>query len=157
MVQNIHFFEEILEENIFEEEDDESMEGDQYSDVEPYQKTIGKLKEMQWIQCPVKKLNHIYNCLKFDLADEIDEFYSYCGEKMANHINRLSMKLSQTNLKQPLVNSEALFSNLNFNKKDRVIDIDNLQGICIFIVYSMRYSNIISDYFLVTDFVSNSV
>jgi hypothetical protein len=38
-----------------------------------------------------------------------------------------------------------------------VVDIDDLQGICIFMVYQMHYPNIISDYFLVSDFVSKSV
>jgi hypothetical protein len=41
----------------------------------PYSHTIENLQEMQWIQCPISKLNHIYNCLKFDLAEEIDTFY----------------------------------------------------------------------------------
>ena len=53
----------------------------------PYHKTICKLKEMQWIQSPTSKLDHIYNCLKFNLADEIDEFYNYCGHKIDHHLN----------------------------------------------------------------------
>ncbi len=42
----------------------------------PYTQTIRNLLMMQWIQCPIQKLSHIYNCLKFDLADDIEEFYS---------------------------------------------------------------------------------
>jgi len=30
---------------------------------------------MKWIQCPISKLNHIFQCLKFNLANEIDIFY----------------------------------------------------------------------------------
>jgi hypothetical protein len=55
----------------------------------PYQKTVEKLKEMQWIQSPTSKLDHIYHCLKFKLADEIDEFYSYCGNKIEDHITMI--------------------------------------------------------------------
>jgi len=42
---------------------------------------------MQWIQSPTSKLDHIYHCLKFKLADEIDEFYSYCGNKIEDHLS----------------------------------------------------------------------
>lgn len=48
----------------------------EFNDDPPYFFTCEKLKEMQWIQCPIQKLNHIYTCLKFDLAQEIDEFYN---------------------------------------------------------------------------------
>ena len=48
----------------------------------PYEFTISNLKEIQWIQCPVTKLSHIYNCLKFDLAQEIDQFYNKVDNKM---------------------------------------------------------------------------
>jgi len=37
------------------------------------------------------------------------------------------------------------------------MDIDNLQGICVYMVYSMQYSNLISDFFLVNEFVSQKV
>ena len=49
---------------------------------------------------------------------------------------------------------DDITQNLFFNKKDRVMDIDNLQGICVYMVYSMQYSNLISDFFLVNEFVS---
>jgi len=38
-----------------------------------------------------------------------------------------------------------------------MMDIDNLQGVCIHIVYKMKYSGIIADYFLINDFVSKHV
>ena len=53
------------------------------SDNQPYDLTITNLQQMQWIQCPVTKLNHIYNCLKFDLAEEIDQFYNKVDHKMS--------------------------------------------------------------------------
>ena len=56
------------------EENDEQSESIINID-KPYQNTIDNLKEIQWIQCPVTKLNYIYTCLKFDLAEEIDNFY----------------------------------------------------------------------------------
>jgi hypothetical protein len=51
----------------------------------PYNATIEKLFEMKWIQCPIQKLNHIYTCLKFNLAEEIDDFYNKINEKVHNH------------------------------------------------------------------------
>ena len=121
----------VLEASVSEQDFDDDK---QY--LEPYQNTINKLTEMQWIQCPVNKINHIYNCLKFDLADEIDEFYNFCEQKMEEHIAHMSMKLTSTNLvKNNMIDQEQLYSNLHFNKKERVMDIDNLQGICIFMVY----------------------
>jgi hypothetical protein len=50
--------------------------------IPPYIATIEKLREMKWIQCPIQKLNHIYTCLKFDLAEEIDDFYNKINEKV---------------------------------------------------------------------------
>lgn len=44
-----------------------------------------------------------------------------------------------------------------FNKKERVMDIDNLQGICIYLVESMKYPYLGIDYKIVTDFVSKNV
>ena len=121
----------VLEASVSEQDFDDEK---QY--LEPYQNTINKLTEMQWIQCPVNKINHIYNCLKFDLADEIDEFYNFCEQKMEEHIAHMSMKLTSTDLvKNNMIDQEQLYSNLHFNKKERVMDIDNLQGICIFMVY----------------------
>lgn len=55
---------------------------------------------MEWIQCPNLKMKHIENCLKFSLKDEIDQFYDFCERKMEDHINKLNMKLSSTNLIQ---------------------------------------------------------
>ena len=49
---------------------------------------------MQWIQSPTSKLDHIFNCLKFTLADEIDEFYNYCGNKIDNQLNKMTMHLN---------------------------------------------------------------
>jgi len=55
----------------------------------PYYITIEKLKEMQWIQCPIQKLNHIYTCLKFDLAQEIDEFYGTVSKQVQSHLSQV--------------------------------------------------------------------
>ena len=49
---------------------------------------------MQWIQSPTSKLDHIYHCLKFSLADEIDEFYNYCGNKIDHHLTMIKKNLS---------------------------------------------------------------
>ena len=64
------YLEEMMNEIDFDQIDEE------YRDKDPYHKTIRHLLEMQWIQCPIQKLDHVYNCLKFELANEIDEFYS---------------------------------------------------------------------------------
>lgn len=48
-----------------------------------------------------------------------------------------------------LMEDGTLLEITNWDKKDRLIDIDNLQGICIYIVYQMAYSGIISEFFLV--------
>lgn len=77
---------------------------------------------MQWIQSPTSKLDHIYNCLKFNLADEIDEFYNYCGHKIDHHLNKMTMHLNNS-FNFPM---DSITQNLFFNKKDRVMDIDNL-------------------------------
>lgn len=37
------------------------------------------------------------------------------------------------------------------------MDIDNLQSLCIYIVYMMKYPYLIADYFLINDFVSKNV
>jgi len=72
--------------------------------------------------------------LKFSLADEIDEFYSYCESKIEHQISMIKENLSK-NL--PATDLDEITQNLFFNKKDRVMDIDNLQGICVYMVYSM--------------------
>mmetsp|Transcript_9427 Transcript_9427/g.14437 ORF Transcript_9427/g.14437 Transcript_9427/m.14437 type:complete len:92 (+) Transcript_9427:2207-2482(+) len=41
--------------------------------------------------------------------------------------------------------------------KKTQMDIDNLQGVCVYIVYKMKYSGIVSDYFLINDFISKNV
>ena len=56
-----------------------------------------------------------------------------------------------------LMNHVSLSELDNIHKKDRVIDIDNLQGICIYIVFKMKYPHIISEFFLIRDFISRNV
>ena len=53
--------------------------------------------------------------------------------------------------------TNVINSIFDWNNKDRVIDIDNLQGICIYIVFAMRYPNVVTEYFLVRDFLSKNV
>lgn len=43
-------------------------------DKTPYKNTIKSLQAVKWIQCPVQKLTQIYNSLKFDLAEDIQQF-----------------------------------------------------------------------------------
>ena len=56
-----------------------------------------------------------------------------------------------------MLNQVAINSMTEWNKKDRVIDIDNLQGICIYIVFSMKQPLIVTEFFLVRDFLSKNV
>ena len=56
-----------------------------------------------------------------------------------------------------LLNHISLSQLADLHKKDRVIDIDNLQGICIYIVFKMKYPHIISEFFLIRDFISRNV
>jgi len=53
--------------------------------------------------------------------------------------------------------TNVINSIFDWNNKDRVIDIDNLQGICIYIVFAMRYPSVVTEYFLVRDFLSKNV
>ena len=63
-----------------------------------------------------------------------------------------------TNLRGEGIPTSIELSNmLNWDKKDRVIDIDNLQGICIYLVFAMKYPYIISEFFIIQEFVSKHV
>lgn len=53
--------------------------------------------------------------------------------------------------------SEVLNNINEKNTKERMVDMDNLQSLCIYIVYSMKYSYLIADYFMINDFVSKNV
>ena len=53
--------------------------------------------------------------------------------------------------------SEVLNTINEKNTKERMVDMDNLQSLCIYIVYSMKYSYLIADYFMISDFVSKNV
>jgi hypothetical protein len=112
------------------------------------------LLELQWIQCPITKLNHIYQCLKFDLADEIDHFYS----KVEMRVSQVESRLLQdsSGAQADLIKTE-IQKLTKKHLKDRVMDIDNLQSVSIYIVSQMRYSLLISEYFLINDFVSKNV
>ena len=37
------------------------------------------------------------------------------------------------------------------------MDIDNLQGLIVYLVYQMGYTGLVSDFFLISDFVSKSM
>ena len=50
--------------------------------TQPYNRTISLLKSMQWIQCPIEKLNYVYDCLKYDLVQEVDNFYDDVDKKI---------------------------------------------------------------------------
>jgi hypothetical protein len=85
--------------------------------------------------------------LKYDLAQEIDQFYNKVDNKM-------------TVIQQQMQNqfdSEVLNTINEKNTKERMVDMDNLQSLCIYIVYSMKYSYLIADYFMISDFVSKNV
>ena len=87
--------------------------------------------ELQWIQCPITKLNHIYQCLKFDLADEIDHFYS----KVEMRVSQVESRLLQdsSGAQADLIKTE-IQKLTKKHLKDRVMDIDNLQSVSIYIV-----------------------
>ena len=120
----------------------------------PYQNTISNLLELQWIQCPITKLNHIYQVLKFDLAEEIDHFYS----KVEMKVSQVEEKLLQESSGDKADKIKAEIAKVNKKHlKDRVMDIDNLQSVSIYIVNQMRYPLLISEYFLINDFVSKNV
>jgi hypothetical protein len=53
--------------------------------------------------------------------------------------------------------SEVLNTINEKNTKERMVDMDNLQSLCIYILYSMKYSYLIADYFMINDFVSKNV
>ena len=53
--------------------------------------------------------------------------------------------------------SEVLNTINEKNTKERMVDMDNLQSLCIYIVYSMKYSYLLADYFMISDFVSKNV
>lgn len=92
----------------------------------PYNITIQKLKEMQWIQNPIQKLNHIYTCLKFDLASEIDEFYNNVNDKLVSHFSKAFTLHEQLFPDSELISSINLKEVTKMKTKDRIIDIDNL-------------------------------
>lgn len=125
----------------------------------PYHRTISSLREVQWIQCPIQKLNHIHHCLKFELAAEIDTFYDNVDEKL--HALLLKKSVQMNGNQDPNWHSlERLSQRARSaigSKKDRVMDIDTLQSLCIYLVRSMGYAHLISDNFLICDFLSYSV
>lgn len=121
---------------------------EEYDRKRVYDRTITNLNEVQWIQCPIQKLEHIYQTLKYDLASEIDEYYLSMNKKVQTHFQSIAKNDRQLS---------SFANSVDINKKERVIDIDNLQGICIYIVYAMKYAHIISEFFLINDFISKNV
>ena len=122
--------------------------------TQPYSKTISLLKSLQWIQCPIEKLNYVYDCLKFDLVQEVDNFYEDVDKKIVDIQRQL---LAET----PKYKNKKFFemdkSIVRTQKKERVIDIDNLTSISIYILQEMGYPYVVCDYNLILDFTSSNI
>lgn len=84
--------------------------------------TIEHLRNLQWEQSPIAKIDLIYQALKYTLATEVDNFWE---------------------------NTERFLS-----RAERNIDIDNLQGITIYMVWALKQPSIFIDCLLTTQFLS---
>ena len=86
--------------------------------------SLAFLKEIMWEQSALAKIDIIYNCLKFKVAEDVDQFWE---------------------------GSDRFKS-----ASQRNIDIDNLQGISIYLVWASQRPDMIVDLFLIEEFISAS-
>ena len=91
----------------------------------PYASTIMALKAISKIECPVEKITEIYNCLKFELAKDIDEFQSRVDQdafKIYEKYGHDETYPASTAGKE----HDPLNMTMSLSKKRQVMDIDNL-------------------------------
>lgn len=96
---------------------------------QPFEYTLVCLKEIQFVQSPLSKLEIICHAMRQQLASDIDNFWK--GFKMKN------ASLPEDG--------------------QMMIDIDNLQGLAIYLVWALNYPEILTECLITSEFISEGI